>query len=489
MFKKIQNNKNGTILIAALTISTVLLTLASGLVTLSIYEKKLYLRQTAAVQSLHIAEAGINYYRWHLAHEPDDFFDGTGSDPDAILPNGPYEHTYTATGLSGKFSLEITPPVTGSTILTIKSTGWSDDFPTLKKTISIQYGIPSLAQYAFLTNSETWFGDTETVSGPMHSNGGIRMDGSNDSIISSAKTTYTCPSSQSCNTIGTCLSPCTWSALTSLCTCPGIWGIGAGNALWDYPSITIDFAGITADMAEMKLNAIADGFYLDHIGGSRGIHIVLKNDATFDVYNITRLQGTVSQKNDDWTDWRNPQGYENLAEEIRDQTLINNYPIPDNGLIFIEDDVWVDGVVNGRITLVAANLTTSTQRNIFINNNINYLARDGSHVLGLMAQKDIRVPRYAPTNLTIDAFLLAQNGRVFRNLYNSKVVKNSIEIYGGIITNKTWTWSWVNGSGTVTDGYTNTNSIFDADAKFNPPPDFPTTGEYAVISWEEIPQN
>jgi len=124
-------------------------------------------------------------------------------------------------------------------------------------------------------------------------------------------------------------------------------------------------------------------------------------------------------------------------------------------------------------------------RSIIINSNLVYSARDGNHILGLIAQKDVKVPRHAPNNLTIDGFMLAQNGRVFRNYYNSPVVKSSIEVYGGILTNQTWTWTWVNGSGTTIDGYASTTSIYDPLATFSPPPSFPTSGEYTFISWGE----
>src|SRR3989338_6107489 len=58
-----------------------------------------------------IAEAGIEYYRWHLAHAQTDFQDGTGQP-------GPYIHDfYDKSGnLIGKYELEIIPPIVGSTV-------------------------------------------------------------------------------------------------------------------------------------------------------------------------------------------------------------------------------------------------------------------------------------------------------------------------------------------------------------------------------------
>ena len=481
---KIKSNTSGVVLIAALATISIFLTLAGGLARLAIYEKKLYVRQTSEIQALHIAEAGVNYYRWHLAHDSSDFFDGTGSDPDATPPNGPYDHVYQSSGgdVQGVFRLEITEPEIGSTITTIRSTGWTDRFPNIKKIVEVQYGIPSLAQYSFLTNADAWFGDTEGLQGQMQSNGGVRMDGTNDSIVSSARSTYTCTSSHGCNSSNCSSLGCTWDG--SICECPGVWGDGPNSDLWDYPSLTVDFDSITMDMAQIKTDAQSDGVYIGAL--TKGVQIIFQADGTFDVYRVNKLKSSVKQYDNNWDG-----GFENISEEIDTRSFYNSYAIPANGLIFVEDDVWVEGVVNGRATLVSAELPDSENKRttIHINNNITYLTRDGSHILGLIAQKHVKVPRHAPCDLTIDGILLAQNGRVFRNYYETPVVCDGIgegvEIYGGIITNQTWTWLWTS-SGVTVDGYDSTTSIFDTEATYSAPPFFPTTGEYAVITWEEI---
>jgi hypothetical protein len=60
-------------------------------------------------QALQIAEAGVEYYRWHLAHAQNDFQDGS------TTPSGPYVHNYYDKdgNLIGAFSLTITPPLIG----------------------------------------------------------------------------------------------------------------------------------------------------------------------------------------------------------------------------------------------------------------------------------------------------------------------------------------------------------------------------------------
>src|ERR1039458_6637268 len=50
-------------------------------------------------QAFNIAEAGLNYYLWHLNHNPTDYKDGqsTPTTPDPTLGYGPYVHNYVDT--------------------------------------------------------------------------------------------------------------------------------------------------------------------------------------------------------------------------------------------------------------------------------------------------------------------------------------------------------------------------------------------------------
>ena len=79
-----------------------------------------------------IAESGVEYYRWHLAHAPLDFKDGTNQP-------GPYIHSFQDKigNTIGTFELNITPPLIGSTVVTIRSTGKVDGVSGLEKTIEV----------------------------------------------------------------------------------------------------------------------------------------------------------------------------------------------------------------------------------------------------------------------------------------------------------------------------------------------------------------
>lgn len=482
-----QKNQSGTILMVVIASTTIFLAALIGLVSLAMYEQKLYTQQAAKHEATHMAEAGINYYVWLLAHEELDYYDGTGHDPGpAGPPYGPYIHTFTEPSgvLTGTYSLEITPPVSSSTIVTIKSTGWMNKYPNIKSDITVQYGKPSLAHFSFLTNTNAWFGPNESLSGEVHANGGIRMDGSNDALVTSLKETYLCGADNGCNCTCSTASDC-WSAAYcpghACCgeTKPGVWGAGPNSSLWEFPVPIVDFDVISTNLDDFQATALNFG---SSGGSNKGYHIIFKNNGTFDVYKVNSLKAAIKQLNDDWS-----AAMVNIAEEINTQTLMGNYPIPANGQIFFEDNIWVEGVVKGRATVVAASLTggITKWKTIHINNNINYLARDGHNILGLIAQKHIKVPRHAPTDLNIDAILLALNGHIYRSLYDIKVTKNSITVYGGILSKQDWNWTWVNSVGAVTDGYTHTASIYDPQVTYSAPPAFPTTSEYSFISWDE----
>ena len=171
-FQNFNKNEQGAILPALLIIGASFVIVIYGLLFVLTLQFDFARRQVASERALNIAEAGIEYYRWHLAHDPDDYQDGTGGP-------GPYVHDYLdPQGASiGQFSLQIDPPSAGSTIVTIRSTGESSEFPTVRRTIKVQYGTPSFAEFAFLSNGSYWYGTGSVVNGKVHSNNGIRMDG------------------------------------------------------------------------------------------------------------------------------------------------------------------------------------------------------------------------------------------------------------------------------------------------------------------------
>jgi len=429
-----------------------------GVVVLASLLYNSIVRINAYEQSLSIAEAGIHYYRWHLAHSPNDFTDGTGH-------AGPYIHEYRDPQgtLIGRYSLTITPPEPGSTMVIINSKGSTVAYPEVSRTIEVRFGIPSLAQYSFLYNANAWFGSGLTVHGRVMSNGGIRQDGTNDSVMQSARATYTCGQETGC-------SPSQTRA--------GIWGAGGPSTLWEYPVPSVDFNAISVDFGVMKSEAQARGVYFP-ASSRAGYHVVFKNDGTADVYEVNTTNYYRGYDDGSCT---------NLYQRISSQTLRGNYPLNSKHIFFFEDTVWVDGTVNGQATVVAARFPIGTyHENIWINGNIQYLAKNGDHRLGIIAQQDIYFAKDIPDVFEIDGAMLAQNGKIIRHNYSactgySNAVRNQLIIYGSVISNQKSYWNW----GTPpSSGFTTRNVTYDNHIALTPPPYFPASGDYQFISWTE----
>lgn len=426
-------------------------------------------RQVASEQSLNIAEAGVNYYRWHLAHAPEDFQDGAG------LP-GPYEHDYfdPQGAKIGKFSLEIIPPSDGSTTVTIKSTGFTDRYPNLTRTIEAQYGKPSFSQFAFLSNASSWYGSGITVHGKIHSNNGIRMDGTNTSTVTSAKETYMCGSETGCH-------PPTHK--------PGVWGSGGDQGLWQFPVPAIDFDTISFDFAQMKQAAQDNGFYLGP-SGSLGYHIIFADNGTFQIFRVTNtgyIRGYSVPGQGLGQDGGG--GCRRRYQLITNEEPVASLSVAENSIVFVEDNFWVEGTVNGRLTVVAAGFPIgSSNKNIWIPNNLLYKAYDHTNSLGLIAQNDIYFAKDIPNNFKIDAAMIAQKGRVIRHGYfswcggSSGAVKDSLTINGALISYDKSYWNF----GSQPDsGFREREITYDTDLPYRPPPYFPDSGDYEFISWRE----
>ena len=113
----IKNQKNrGLVLVQVLVFAVVAVVTLTGLIGWAGANIKASRESFYREQAFEIAEAGIEYYRWHLAHNPTDFQDGTGA-------SGPYIHAYyDKDGVRiGQFELTITSPPVGSTIVDVKS--------------------------------------------------------------------------------------------------------------------------------------------------------------------------------------------------------------------------------------------------------------------------------------------------------------------------------------------------------------------------------
>ncbi|MCF7835707.1 MAG: hypothetical protein K9M15_01140 [Candidatus Marinimicrobia bacterium] len=467
--KKNKHNQ-GSILILVIVFGSVFSVLFGGTFGYIFTQHKFQAGKIEREKALDIAEAGVNYYRWRLAHYPDDLQDGTGE-------SGPYEHEYSDPEgeAVGKFSLDIVgvDQCGFPSAIDITSTGWTYDEPSFTREIKVRYSRPSVAEYAYIINSSVWAGSDRVISGKYHSNGGIRMDGVSDSLVSSAEEVWNCTSSFGCD------DPYEEK--------PGVFGDGGGDllGLWQYPVEPVDFNAISLDLSQMKTVAQSDGLYFAKPTSGKGYHVIFKQDGTFDLYRVISVNSTRGYDSEEGWHWD--------YHDIKKESFLQNYNIPSGcSLIFVEANLWVEGVVNGKVSIASANLVNpNTDTDVILNGNITYADSDGSDGLLVLGQNNVLIPLYSPDEMELNGIYIAQKGHFGRNHYSCSSYwpwcdRQSLEMSGSIISNGRVGTQWTSG-GVFSSGYRNRENSYDRKLMTSPPPLTPfSDDEFGFIKWEEL---
>ncbi|NBU33034.1 hypothetical protein EB118_04565 [bacterium] len=474
-------------------------------------------------KAFNIAEAGINYYLWHLSHSPTDFKDGqtTPTTPDPNLGYGPYVHTYKDDNsiTQGTYTLWLKPQGNGSTVVTIRSIGQVNG-SSIKRSIDAKIGSPSFASYGVVSDTALWFGDTESASGPVHSNQGVRMDGPSSSDVTSANATYI-PSSQLGGN-GSTSRPGVWcsTAITTPVNCNT-----RSKADWRYPVPSVDFNQVNGSLCTLKKTAFeADSTtsslatltdactqtpttrtaaYLPQrsttgsYNRSSGYLIELNTDGTYNLYNVNNETDTA-----------------NSYTAALTRTIVgSNIALPSSKVLFAEDNVWVrtNSTFSGRVTIGAGRLATASNAVIVIADDVVYSTKNGSDAIGLVAEDYVTVAPYAPPqsgsfNFEIDAAVIAQTGSVLWPLFYRSATSTCTRgfassnqnflFYGSVASRQSWTWTWAiggacgnavnSGSGYFVSGILNNTTQYDYNLLYAPPPSFPITSSFNVLSWQEV---
>lgn len=470
--------KKGLILVNVLVFAVIAITVTIALTNWATTVIRSSRQLSSREQAFQAAEAGIDYYRWHLAHAQKDYTDGLPSSA-----TGPFIHDVKDKDGNkiGSFSLTIIPPSSGSTVVTVRSKGTILEDSGVSRTLEVKFAIPSWARFSIASNDILNFGSNTELFGLIHSNNGIRFDGLAHNMVTSSVDKYVDPDNGSSQRFGvyTTVGSTDPSPPASVPNRPDVFMAGR-----KFPVPALDFVGMTTFLSSIKTAAQANNRYFASSGAS-GYHIVLKTDDTFDLYKVTSLKNTSAAcekageyQGSGWGGWT-----------IKNETFLQNYAFPTDGAIFLEDDVWVDGKINTARLIIAAGKfpdSPSTRKNIIINDNLLYTNYDGRDVLGLIAQGNATAGISSADDLRIDAALIAQNGRVGRFYYTNPCgqgsIRSSITLYGMIGTNLKYGFAYDDGTGYITR-----NIIYDQNLFYAPPPYFPVTSDqYEVISWDEV---
>jgi len=465
-----QSSQSGVALVLVVVFAGVFGISVAGLIGFTLTQSRLGITKAISEEAFSIAEAGLEYYHWFLAHYPTDIQDGTG------VP-GPYVHTYAHPegGDIGEFSLDIDGNFSCGVLqsIDVTSTGTSNADARFARTVFGRHAAPSVAEYAFVIGEDVWAGSDRDIYGPYHSNGGVRMDGTNNSLVTSATATWTCDSSFGC-------SPTQ--------TVNGVFGSGPNTSLWQYPVPEIDFGTIGSNFSSLKTYAQTDGIYLppygertQNVSGYQvaidGYHLIFNSDGTVDIYQVTYTSG--------WWGWLTGIGWRPDMHIIVDEVFLERRSIPsDCALIFVEDKTWIEGVVSGKVTVVVAEPGNSYDPNAILRDDITYAVGGSVDGITVIAEGGVFIPPQSPDDLELNGIFVAQGDR-FGRAYYSNDIKSQLTLRGSVVSTKRVGTKWTC-SGTPCSGYLNRDNSYDRLQTTNPPPFTPvatTTTRY--IMWRE----
>lgn len=250
-----------------------------------------------------------------------------------------------------------------------------------------------------------------------------------------------------------------------------------------------DTTALASSLTNLKTYAQASGVYIAS-STAYGYKIVFRSDGTFDASPVTGTEVV----------W----GYSAEDGWVQERTIIAttgttvNYAIPAGcPIIFIEDNVWLEGTVSGNATLVAANLVNAgIDPNIVLTGNITYAHASGDGLTAI-AENSLLISLQSPDAMHLSGIFVADKGHLGRNRYDdigthavpsalaSYVIRASLETKGTLASKGAITSKWISG-GSFISGYSSQNDEHDALLGETPPPFTPTTSDYFIFTnWRE----
>jgi hypothetical protein len=300
------------------------------------------------------------------------------------------------------------------------------------------------------------------------------MDGTNNSTVTSGQENWVCDNGQL-----NCDPPNDEGD-----TLDAVFGDGPNSDLWSFPAPPINFTGLSVDLAAMQDKAENGGGIYFPPSPDYGYHVVFQDDGTFDMYNVKQKENE-------------PNGYAwgHQMNILKNTQFIGNYDIPQScSVIYVEDQIWLEGDVNGKVTIAAADVDIGENPSIILNDNITYTTEDSG--LLAIAEYDILIGLTVPDDMELNGIFMAQNGHFGRNHYNTSmpnaweeyIMRNSLTMNGTVVSNGRVGTKWVCGNpATYCSGFETRYNYYDRDLVADPPPLTPETSDtYRFIEWREV---
>lgn len=448
-------------MVLILVFAGVFLTILTSFVTFIVTQSRVIEMRAQFEEAGQIAEAGLNYFKWYLAHYPT----ATTTSVTNVYhdPEGGAIGEYTVSVASSTFCGEVAS-------LQVASEGQTYDNPALRRTLSARYARPTVAEYSFIINSNVWVGDDVDIVGAYHSNGGIRMDGTNNSVVTSGQSSWTCDASFGCTPTGTRDGVFTTTS-------------NPNTALFAFPSAPVNFAGLTVDLSRIQNRAQTGGGLYFGPSGRQGYHVIFLPDGRVEVRRVNSKQNE-------------PNGYAwgRYMHILNGTTEIGTYTIPAScPVLYFEDQVWLEGTVNAKVTLAAADVDTAgVNPSLILNSNIRYASATSG--LLAIAEQDVTIPLVVPDQMYLDGIYIAQNGAFGRNHYDTSmpnaweeyIMRSELHINGTVVSNGRVGTKWVNESGQFISGFADRFNSYDRNLMTNPPAYTPVTSDvYEFGEWRD----
>lgn len=161
-----------------------------------------------------------------------------------------------------------------------------------------------------------------------------------------------------------------------------------------------------------------------------------------------------------------------------------NMALPANGALFVDGgDLTISGTLNGQ-------LSVGTNMNVVIPSSLTYADNPrvnpaSDDILGLIAEKDVVISQNAPTNIEVDASIMALGNSFLVENWWEEPAKGTLTVYGGMIQRERGpVGTFYESTGAKASGYSK-DYHYDQRLLGSPPPYYPRTGDYISLYWKE----
>ncbi len=424
-------SERGNSLLLAVVAALLLSTLSVVSLSVVVTDNRVTANSMEASKAVWLAQAGVERaVLWLREQDPP---------PDATDPFVLFQNDSLG---DGTYSVEISP-LSGNSSHYIKKYDIraSGNEGALSKVVQVRVKSATFAKYGYLSGTEGqyfWFVTGEIFEGPVHSNDQINISG----------------------------SPVFEGEVTSSAS-------SFGKDSNYNPTFSRGYRLGVPQIVFPTTQTVLDNYYTENSSAP------LKIDASNDKHADLEFMAGGDVK---YSVWHLSSGITIYDVKDADVKLTDT-----NGLIYVEGDATVKGIVKGQVTLIAT-------EDITIVDDIKYSkvepdakpTADCVDLLGIVAGGNIVIADNAANDkdVRIDGALLALGTSLKVENYDSGPPRGELTIYGSLCQVARGPVGTIRSDGTTT-GY---DKDYHYDARFlnGAPPYFPRTGEYELVSWTEV---